>query len=602
MLVVMKLNRLVVVMALLNVGLFSVPLYCLAENWIDRIDAYVNSDPDSAIILCNEALNNRSRLVDDDRISLITIRGNASFALGDYTAAISDFRQAVTLAENVADTMACVNSLSDLGVAYRVSQRPDSAIICYNRALDMLKGKNVPDMEANILTSIAVLFANQGRFDEAVSYAEKGFGKAMMTDDIETQIYAGSSLGSALFLSGEQKRGLAAQRKVVSLAERKGVARYILKTYASMIAMHNRIGDADSVRYYIGRGQALVDKVPEASIESIGFMEQSFVVLTDMGRYRESLDIQMKILGMQDSRPFMPLPRLYQRIALNYKGLGDIEGMNDAYLKAIALTDSIHESDINEQMSEFEVRYRTAEKELAIASLQSEKSRRGMIIAIMSAVIVVALVLMWVYMRSRRRKAELANIRARLDGIEQERARLAHELHDGVCNDLLGVELTLASGDCDITEISEMVRAARQDVRTISHELLPPQFNVLSLSQLVAAYARKNEDFLTYHPSDIPVSLSPEQSVNLYRIIQEWIANMRRYGSATGAVITLVYSDDDDKVSLEITDDGAAFDPSVSGGTGLGLENIRRRVAALQGTMDFTRKDGRNVMSVKFFN
>ncbi len=575
------------------------PLCCMAEGWIDRIDKYVNSDPDSAIILCDEALDGNRRLGDDERISLLTIRGNARFVLGDYPLAISDFKSAVKFAESTADTMACVNALSDLGVAYRVSQYPDSAIKCYNRALEMLNGKNAPDMEASILTSIAVLFANQGRYDEAVTYAEKGFDKSLLTDDIETQIYAGSSLGSALFLAGDHSRSLKTQRSVVGLAERKGVPRYILKTYASIIAMHNRLGNADSVSHYIDRGRALVDRVPEASIESIGFMEQSFVVLTDMGRYRESLDIQKKILGMQDSRPFMPLPRLYQRIALNYKGLGDIERMDEAYRKAISLADSIHESDINEQISDFDVRYRTAERELAIASLQSEKSRRGMIIAIMVGVIAIASLLLWIYLRSRHRKAELANIRARIDGIEQERARLSHELHDGVCNDLLGVELMLASGRCDTKEIAQMISAARNEVRTISHELLPPRFNGLSLSQLVSAYARKSDGFVSYIPSEDQLRLSTEQSVNLYRIIQEWIANMRRHGSATSASISLEQKNN--AVELVITDNGEPFDPSQVVGKGLGLENISRRVEALRGEMKIDCKNGINEMSVKFF-
>lgn len=575
------------------------PLCCIAEGWIDRIDKYVNSDPDSAIILCDEALDGNRRLGDDERISLLTIRGNARFVLGDYPLAISDFESAVKLAESTADTMACVNALSDLGVAYRVSQYPDSAIICYNRALEMLNGKNAPDMEASILTSIAVLFANQGRYDEAVAYAEKGFEKSLLTDDIETQIYAGSSLGSALFLAGDHSRSLTTQRSVVGLAERKGVPRYILKTYASIIAMHNRLGNTDSVSHYIDRGRALVDRVPEASIESIGFMEQSFVVLTDMGRYRESLDIQMKILGMQDSRPFMPLPRLYQRIALNYKGLGDIERMDEAYRKAISLADSIHESDINEQISDFDVRYRTAERELAIASLQSEKSRRGMIIAIMIGVIAIASLLLWIYLRSRHRKAELANIRARIDGIEQERARLSHELHDGVCNDLLGVELMLASGRCDTKEIAQMISAARNEVRTISHELPPPRFNGLSLSQLVSAYARKSDGFVSYIPAENQLRLSTEQSVNLYRIIQEWIANMRRHGSATSSIISLEQKNS--AVELVITDNGEPFDPSQVVGKGLGLENISRRVEALRGEMKIDCKNGINEMSVKFF-
>jgi signal transduction histidine kinase len=569
------------------------------NDWIDEIDSYVNSNPDSAIILCNDAIREHYPLDGSEKVALLTIRGNANFTLGNYDTAKADFRKAADLAFDIADTLAYINALSDLGVAYRVSQQQDSAMACYNHALNMIKDGRFPDMEANILTSLAILFANQGRLKEAIPFAEKGWKRAKLTDDIETQIYAASSLGSALFLAGDHNRGLATQRSIIKIAERKGIPRYILKTYASVIAMHNRLGNTDSVNYYINRGRTLLDKVPEASIESVGFLEQSFVVLTKMGRYKESLDIQMKILNMLDSRPFMPLHLLYQRIALNYKGLGDIERMNDAYIKAIEIADSIHQSDINKQMSDFNARYHAAEKELAIAALRHEKSRRGMIIAILAGVIAATSLLLIIYLRSRRRKTELANIKARIEGIEQERGRLAHELHDGVCNDLLGIELALAGGRNDTAEISEMLRTTRNEVRSISHELLPPSFNRLSLSQLIAAYAYKSDGFVEYLPSQDQIDLDMEQSMNLYRIIQEWIANIRHHGAARYATISLKQSGNE--TILDICDNGIAFNPDEANSGGLGIDNIRQRVKAINGTIDFTRRNNINIMSVKIF-
>ncbi len=569
------------------------------EETIQHIDSYVNVNPDSAVILCNKALAQMPAKASSNKSYLLAIRGNAHFTLGDNAAAIADFKASFRAAEEVADTTACVNALSDLGVTYRVNQQTDSALICYKQALAMLQSSDSPDLEASILTSIAVLFANQARLDEAISFAEKGLEKARLTDDIQTQIYAASSLGSALFLAGHHERGLQTQRYIIGVAEKKGIPRYMLKTYAPIIAMHNRLGHPDSVRYYIDRGNAVLDKVPEASVESIGFLEQSFVILTDMGRYRESLDIQKKILAMQDSRPFIPLDRLWQRIALNYKGLGDIEKMDEAYQTAIAIADSIHQSDINDQISDLNIRYHTAEKELAIANLQAEKSRRDTIIALITAGVIIASLLLIIYLRARRRKIEVENIRARLDGIEQERGRLAHELHDGVCNDLLGIELTLAAGRCDTGELSEMIRTTRNEVRSISHELLPPRFNGLSLTQFIAAYAQKSEGFVSYQPSAGAIDIDPEKSINLYRIIQEWTGNLRHHSTATCATVSLAESEGE--ITLDITDNGAPFDPSAVTSGGLGLENLNRRVKVLQGTLNFFEKNGTNHISVKFF-
>ena len=83
-------------------------------------------------------------------------------------------------------------------------------------------------------------------------------------------------------------------------------------------------------------------------------------MLSAMGRYRESLDIQNKILSMRGAGTFMPFHKLYQRMARNYKGLGDIERMGEAYERSIAIADSLHGLEIDNQLSEFDVKYAAA--------------------------------------------------------------------------------------------------------------------------------------------------------------------------------------------------------------------------------------------------
>lgn len=143
-----------------------------------------------------------------------------------------------------------------------------------------------------------------------------------------------------------------------------------------------------------------------------------------------------------------------------------------------------------------------------------------------------------------------------------------------------------------------MIRTARNDVRSISHELLPPRFNGLSLPQLIAAYAQKSDGFVSYTPTCPSFDLDPEKSINLYRIIQEWIANLRHHSSATAATIVLTQSESG--TTLEISDNGSPFDPSAVTSAGLGLENLNRRVKALEGTLTIAEKSGFNIMSVKF--
>lgn len=563
-------------------------------EWIERIDAYVNQSPDSALKLCDEAL--KGKLGHADRALLNTIRGNAYFTLGDSESAVDALSKAVDEARSTRDTMIWVNALSDLGVVYRVSQQPDSALACYILSLELLEGRDEPLLESNILTSIAVLFANSGRPAEGVPFARKGVEKARVTGDLATEIYASSTLGSALFLAGEHERGLEVESGIVRLAERHNVPRYTLKTYASIAAMHRRLGNTDSVRHYISLGEKLLPKVPEGSVEAVGFMEQSWQFLAEMGRYRESLDMQERILKMKDSKPFMPLDALMMNIARNYHALGDIDKMAEAYERSIEIADSLHQSDIDDRISELNVKYQSAEKELEIARLESDRLRQRIIICIVLAILVFVVSTGLLFYKSIRRRNELANIRSRLEGIEQERGRLSHELHDGVCNDLLGIELMAVSPKADKEEVIDMLRVVRDEVRSISHELLPPRFGGVTLGQLLEAYADKNSGLVTFVDSSDTGRLNAEQSVNLYRIVQEWVGNIRRHGNATHVSIDL--SEKEHEMMLRISDNGAAMTVGVNKIGGIGMSNIGRRVKALGGDLRIGRIGDKNELQV----
>lgn len=123
------------------------------EERIEYINSYVNTNPDSALILCEKALAGKLGKDNEARTALLTISGNAYFTLGDNANAIRYFKRAVDTAIGGNDTIGCVNALSDLGVAYRVNQQPDSALICYNRALSLLANSDDPFLESNILIS-----------------------------------------------------------------------------------------------------------------------------------------------------------------------------------------------------------------------------------------------------------------------------------------------------------------------------------------------------------------------------------------------------------------------------------------------------------------
>ncbi|MDO5396015.1 MAG: tetratricopeptide repeat protein [Bacteroidales bacterium] len=562
------------------------------DRQLEKADSLIETDPQTALTLCR-GLSGKELSARQKGI-LYHVEGNALFAQGDNAEAKSAFKKSIEATRAAGDSATWASALSDLGVCYRVTDRPDSALMMYNKALEILEKLDADAEKASLLTSIAVLYANQGRFAESIKYGRRAFETAKKSGDMECLMYAGQTLGIVLYLSGDKDGGLSIEREMVAIAERQGMPRYMLKTYASIIDMHYKDGHRDSVEHYMALGRSILPQVPEASVEALGFMEESYVVLTAYGQYQESLDLQKKILSMRGAGTFMPFNKLYQRMARNYKGLGDIERMGEAYERAIALTDSLHGLEVDRQLSEFDVKYDTARRELQIATLEIQKERQLLwtIITVIISIFMITGIIVWMHLRRRnmRRRMELEAARQQLEAVDHERARFAAELHDGVCSDLTGIALLIQTGRVPQTEIVDTIDNVRKEVRSISHSLMPPRFEGLTFEQLLEGLTRDYPQKITI---DCAESADMDSTVAFqpYRIVQEWLSNVNRHSEATELHIALSGN------SLVLTDNGA---PYTSGYDGIGTETMKRRSMSIGAEMEFERNTDKNVLSIRF--
>lgn len=560
------------------------------DRRIERANELIEKDPVLSLRQCDSIKEGKISV--SQSAKLYHTLGNSYFALGNNESAKDAFRRSVEYSKKSRDTLTWASALSDLGICYRITEKPDSALMMYKKSLALFEKIDAPSETSYLLTSIAVFYANQGRLDEAVKYSRRAFALAKKSGDIESIMYAGQTLGIVLYLKGDKKEGFAIEREMVAISEKRGFPRYVLKTYASIIDMHHKDGRRDSVEYYIARGQELLRQVPEASVESLGFLEESYVVLSAMGRYRESLAIQDKILSMRGAGTFMPFHKLYQRMARNYRGLGDIGRMGDAYERSIAIADSLHGLEIDKQLSEFDVKYDTAQRELRIARLETEKMQQRMWLIITCGCAILIIAGLAVYFRLRRsrlrRFLEMQGLKNQLKAVDNERARLAGELHDGVCSDLSGIALMMQSSRTDRNELAGMIDNVRTEVRSISHALMPPRLEGLTLRQLLQDLSLRNEGKI--HIEDGDFNILPDVAFQLYRIAQEWIDNINRHSNASRIEVRMI-----DRRFM-VTDNGGEILFKKSGG--IGLDNINKRAESVGATTTVKRENGENILEI----
>jgi PAS domain S-box-containing protein len=187
---------------------------------------------------------------------------------------------------------------------------------------------------------------------------------------------------------------------------------------------------------------------------------------------------------------------------------------------------------------------------------------------------------------------------------ENERNRIAGHLHDHVAQDLSSLKIgleTLFDHQCEvpaeigtkICELSKILQDSISAVRDLSYDLHPPGMDQLGLVRTVNQYcedfSEKNDvsvDFYTAGMKDLKLDFDTE--INLYRLIQEGLNNIKKHAKASHVVIRLVASSPN--IILRIEDNGQGFDVERRLARSfkekrLGLFGMEERVSLLKGTM-----------------
>jgi signal transduction histidine kinase len=187
---------------------------------------------------------------------------------------------------------------------------------------------------------------------------------------------------------------------------------------------------------------------------------------------------------------------------------------------------------------------------------------------------------------------------------DEERRRLARELHDGTTQNLVALTMDVArlrdaipAEDTSTQELGRgCVRLAREcteELRTLSYLLHPPLLNELGLTSALQDFT---EGFANRTGIDIAVNIDPELGrfdqqleVTVFRIVQEALSNIHRHAHSRTAAITLMRHAD--CLHLEVADAGRGIPPEVlakegSKMAGVGIAGIRERVRLLGGTLD----------------
>jgi signal transduction histidine kinase len=187
---------------------------------------------------------------------------------------------------------------------------------------------------------------------------------------------------------------------------------------------------------------------------------------------------------------------------------------------------------------------------------------------------------------------------AREAGVQEERARLAREIHDTLAQSLAGIvtQLEASVGGERQERALALARHALAEARRSMLDLSPADLDGTSLpealSGIVAAWGDEHDVRAEVRVVGDSVPLHPEVEATVLRIAQESLTNVAKHAGADRVGVTLSY--DGDEVVLDVRDDGTGFDVTApTRSSSFGLRGMRQRAARLAGELTLESDAGR---------
>ncbi|MHB1390049.1 MAG: sensor histidine kinase [Thermoleophilia bacterium] len=205
----------------------------------------------------------------------------------------------------------------------------------------------------------------------------------------------------------------------------------------------------------------------------------------------------------------------------------------------------------------------------------------------------------------RQRKRAAASV---IQAQEEERKRIARELHDETSQSLTGLvigirmveEMPAATPEVRerLANISDLAHATLNEVHTMAIRLRPSVLDDLGLPAALRSYVKEFSENagikVDLQLLAMAERLSPEMETVLYRVVQEALTNVARHSAAANCRVSLQRRDG--KIEAEITDDGKGFDSQTvmtsDHGGGLGLHGMKERIELVGGSMWLESRPG----------
>jgi signal transduction histidine kinase len=509
--------------------------------------------------------------------------GNYDKALENYFAALKIQEELHEKTHKKIDLYSMAASYDGIGGVLSAEKNYKKALEYYKKLLDAVEALDRKDKVIIALNNLGNVYMHLEKNDSSLFFHNKALALAVKTADSINIASSLTDIGEIYRKTKEYDKAMEAMQK----------ASVILKQ------SNNRVWIGE---LYNDIGAILTEQ--KQYTESIRYLKDAMGLLKETGNKNKIKDI-------------------YYNLARAYEGTGDYKNAFENYRQHALYKDSLFNSDMMARTTEMQAKYETEKKEKEIADQNQRIDEQRfqlieLLIIAVSIIIILLLIGFLFYTRHRTKQKALLDkmlldeqkmrIKAVIDAQEEDRKRIAKDLHDSVGQLLFILKMNLekagkeaenklsSAGLTILKESGRVVDEANIELRNIALKMMPRTLNETGISgainDLLDKTLKNTSIKYNFETTSPHKKLDEFIEIGVFRIFQEILSNIIKHANASeinmqlhtsGSQLIVIIENDGKEFNFDIKTAKARIPKT--GNTGMGLLNIAIRAEALNGTV-----------------
>lgn len=507
------------------------------------------------------------------------------------------------------------------GVIYHQKQQYDSATVMYLKVVKLCNETGNHYQNVYAYSNLSVVYAFMNDTLKTERYARLAYSEAKKSGDTLVSLRSTITLLNHFTYYGRYDSVPPYALPALKMAEAKGDLRSKAKILHVMgdYYYQNRKDNPraytffrDALKLFREVNSPYDEAIVLVSLGNISFSEN---------KYPEAIALLKEALAIENNLGLLQLKtETLKSLSAAEARNGNISGAYDLLEEYVVLHDSLSLKTNEEMVQTLETRYQLQNKEDTIALQQSSiRQKNALNYILLGSALALILILFLLYRNYTARQKlqqqriteletekQLLATQFLLKGQEDERSRMAKDLHDGLGGMLSGVKLQLGAmkGNLVLTEENGVLfnnalnklDESISEMRRVAHNMMPEALVRLGLEQALQDYCSN------INPSGglmintgfygLDQKMEAATAVTIYRIVQELVNNAVKHSAATEILVQVMRRNR--SLNITVEDNGKGFDIAAwQQQNTAGFQNIRSRVDYLRGRMDIKSVPGK---------